>query len=87
MMPFRAAHRLDARRRARDILARVRADGNPAEDIRRNPRNHVARFQNMNERGRLGRALNARETDWPEVVAAIWLLALTGCRRSEALNR
>ena len=87
MMPFRAAHRLDARRRARDILARVRADGNPAEDIRRNPRNHVAHFQNRNERGRLGRALNARETDWPEVVAAIWLLALTGCRRSEALNR
>ena len=35
---------------------------------------------------RLGRALDAREAQWREAVAAIRLLALTGCRRSEVLN-
>ena len=35
---------------------------------------------------RLGRALEANEERWPEAVAAIRLLALTGCRRSEVLN-
>ncbi len=38
------------------------------------------------ELARLGRALDAREAQWPEAVAAIRLLALTGCRRSEVLN-
>ena len=40
----------------------------------------------MNELARLGRALDAREDEWPEAVAAIRLLALTGCRRGEVLN-
>ena len=35
---------------------------------------------------RLGRALDANEARWPDAVAAIRLLALTGCRRSEVLN-
>ncbi len=47
---------------------------NPCLGIAKNPRNHVARF------------LDAREAEWPEAVAAIWLLALTGCRRSEVLD-
>ena len=38
------------------------------------------------ELARLGRALNAREGKWPEAVAAIRLLALTGCRRGEVLD-
>ena len=33
-----------------------------------------------------GRALDAREAEWPEAVASIRLLALTGCRRGEVLN-
>ena len=38
------------------------------------------------ELAQLGHALDAREAEWPEAVAAIRLLALTGCRRSEVLN-
>ncbi len=59
---------------------------NPCLGIAKNPRNHVARFLDMDELARLGRALDAHEARWPEAVAAIRLLALTGCRRSEVLN-
>ena len=59
---------------------------NPCLGIAKNPRNHVARFLDADELARLGRALDAREAEWPEAVAAIRLLALTGCRRSEVLN-
>ena len=59
---------------------------NPCLGIRRNPRNSVARFLDMDELARLGRALDTREDRWPEAVAAIRMLALTGCRRSEVLN-
>ena len=61
-------------------------DTNPCLGIGKNPRNHVARFLDTEELARLGRALGERETEWPEAVAAIRLLALTGCRRSEVLN-
>ena len=59
---------------------------NPCLGIRKNPRNNIARFLDTDELARLGRALDAREARWPEAVAAIRLLALTGCRRSEVLN-
>ena len=59
---------------------------NPCLGIAKNPRNNVARFLDADELARLGRALDAREAEWPEVVAAIRLLALTGCRRSEVLD-
>ncbi len=59
---------------------------NPCLGIAKNPRNHVARLLDADELGRLGRALDAREAQWPEAVAAIRLLALTGCRRSEVLD-
>ena len=59
---------------------------NPCLGIAKNPRKQVARFLDMDELTRLGRALDAREAQWPEAVAAIRLLALTGCRRSEVLN-
>ena len=65
----------------------LRARGaNPCLGIRKNPRNNVARFLDVDELARLGRALDAREARWPEAVAANRLLALTGCRRSEVLN-
>lgn len=35
---------------------------------------------------RLGRALDEREPRWPKAIAAIRLLALTGCCRGEVLN-
>ncbi len=59
---------------------------NPCLGIRKNRRNNIARFLDVDELARLGRALDAREPRWPEAVAAIRLLALTGCRRSEVLN-
>ena len=59
---------------------------NPCLGIAKNPRNNVARFLDTDELARLGRALDARVAQWPEAVAAIRLLALTGCRRSEVLN-
>ncbi len=65
-------------------IARARLQ--PCLGIAKNPRNHVARFLDADELARLGRALDAREAEWPEAVAAIRLLALTGCRRSEVLN-
>ena len=59
---------------------------NPCLSIAKNPRKQVARFLDADELARLGRALEAHEARWPEAVAAIRLLALTGCRRSEVLN-
>ena len=59
---------------------------NPCVGIRKNPRRNIARFLDTDELARLGRALDAREAEWPQAVAAIRLLALTGCRRSEVLN-
>ena len=59
---------------------------NPCIGIRKNARRNVARFLDTEELARLGRALDAREAEWPEAVAAIRLLALTGCRRGEVLN-
>ena len=61
-------------------------DSNPCIGIRKNPRRHVARFLDMDELARFGQALDAHEARSPEAVAAIRLLALTGCRRSEVLN-
>ena len=61
-------------------------DTNPCLGIAKNPRKQVARFLDADEMARLGRALDTNEARWPEAVAAIRLLALTGCRRSEVLN-
>ena len=59
---------------------------NPCVGIRKNPRRNIARFLDSDELARLGKALDVHEARWPESVAAIRLLALTGCRRSEVLN-
>ena len=61
-------------------------DTNPCPGIAFNPRKKIARFLDTDELARLGRALDAHEAERPEAVAAIRLLALTGCRRSEVLN-
>ena len=61
-------------------------DTNPCLGTAMNPRKQVARFLDTDELARLGRALDAREAEWPEAVAAIRLLALTGCRRGEVLD-
>ena len=59
---------------------------NPCLGIAKNPRKQVARFLDADELARLGRALDANKARWPEAVAAVRLLALTGCRRSEVLD-
>ena len=59
---------------------------NPCIGIAKNPRKKVARFLDTDELGRLGSALDEYQARWPNAVAAIRLLALTGCRRSEVLN-
>ncbi len=59
---------------------------NPCLGIRKNPGRNIARFLDRDELARLGKALDAHEARWPEAVAAIRLLALTGCRRGEVLN-
>ena len=59
---------------------------NPCIGIAKNPGMKVARYLDTDELARLGRALDAYEARWPDAVAAIRLLALTGCRRSEVLN-
>ena len=59
---------------------------NPCLGIRKNPRNNVARFLDAGELERIGRVLEQRQDEWPETVAAIRLLALTGCRRGEVLT-
>ena len=61
-------------------------DTNPCVGIMKNPRRAIARFLDSDELARLGKALDAHEARWPEAVAAIRLLALTGCRRGEVLN-
>ena len=71
--------------RAEEWGLRVRG-ANPCLGIAKNPRSNVARSLDTNEPARLGRALDAGEARWPEAVATVRLLALTGCRRSEVLN-
>ena len=58
---------------------------NPCLGIAKNPRKKLARFLDADELGRLGRALDTCEAQWPEAAAAIRLLALTRYRRSEVL--
>ena len=71
--------------RAEDWGLRERGT-NPCIGIGKNPRRNIARFLDRDELSRLGKALDAHEARWPEAVAAIRLLALTGCRRGEVLN-
>ena len=59
---------------------------NPCLGIAKNPRNRIARFLDADKLARLGRALDTREAELPDTVAATRLLTLTGCRRSEVLN-
>ena len=61
-------------------------DTNPCLGIETNPRRRVARFLDADELAQLGRALEKHEARWPEAVAAIRLLALTGCRRGKVLD-
>ncbi|WP_271438935.1 site-specific integrase [Pontixanthobacter luteolus] len=59
---------------------------NPFRDVKRNRGRKIERFLSGEEMARLGRELLSHRDEKPLEVAAISLLALTGCRRGEILN-
>ena len=61
-------------------------DSNPCRGIRRNRRKGRERFLSDDEIRRLSARLTAHETRWPQQVAIIRLLLLTGCRKGEVLT-
>ena len=61
-------------------------NSNPCKGIRRYRQGRSERFLSPEEYCRLGRVLDDREADFPLHVAAVRLLLLTGCRRSEILT-
>ena len=90
------ANRTGASGAANRVLDRLRAvfnkaiewghrpeGSNPCDRVRRNPRRKVERFLSPNEFQRLGQALDRHRREWPLHAAALTLLMLTGCRRSE----
>ena len=65
----------------------LRPDGsNPCRGIRRYRRKGRERFLSDEEIRRLSGTLRAHETRWPQQVATIRLLLLTGCRKREILT-
>ena len=61
-------------------------NGNPCKGIRRYRQGRSERFLSPEEYRRLGRVLDGLEADRPLYVAAVRLLLLTGCRKSEILT-
>ena len=61
-------------------------DGNPCKDIRRYRQKRSERFLSPEEYRRLGMALDRHEALQPFRVAALRLLLLTGCRKSEIIT-
>ena len=85
----RAAHLLSRMFVLAEAWELVPAGSNPCLAVRRYRTQARERFLVPGEYRRLGRALRQAEAEggvWPPAVAAIRLLALTGCRRGEILN-
>ena len=61
-------------------------NSNPCRDVRRYRRERSERFLSPEEYRRLGTALKRHETERPLHAAALRLLLLTGCRKSEILT-
>ena len=67
----------------------VPAGRNPCRLVRRYKEEPRERFLSPDEWRRLGRALREAEADgsvWPQAIAALRLLLLTGCRRQEIVT-
>ena len=68
---------------------RIPPGRNPCRSVRRYKMRSRERFLTPEEFRRLGRVLRDAETDgsvWPPAIAALRLLMLTGCRKSEILT-
>ncbi len=68
---------------------RIPPGRNPCRSVRRYKTRSRERFLTPDEFRRLGRVLRNAETDgsvWPPAIAALRLLMLTGCRKSEILT-
>ena len=61
-------------------------ESNPCRRLRRYRRNARERYLSNDEFTRLATVLSDHEAQWPQHVAAVRLLALTGCRRNEILS-
>ena len=61
-------------------------ESNPCRRLRRYRRNARERYLSNDEFTRLAAILSNHEAQWPQHVAAVRLLALTGCRRNEILS-
>ena len=61
-------------------------NSNPCKGIRRYRQGRSERFLSPHEYRRLGRVLDEHEVEYPLHVAAVRLLLLTGCRKSEILT-
>ena len=61
-------------------------NSNPCKGIRRYRQGRSERFLSPEEYRRLGEVLDRHRTDYPFHVAAVRLIALTGCRKSEILT-
>lgn len=62
------------------------ANSNPCPAVRRNRRRRCERYLSDNELARLGAALDAARVAEPLRVAAVRLILLTGCRKSEIIG-
>lgn len=69
-----------------ELLGVIPPGSNPCKGLRKKDLTFKARYLNETEYRRLGRALVKRAEDNPNEVDLIRFIALTGCRKSEALG-
>ncbi len=82
----RAAPVLSAIMRQAEELGCRPEDSNPVSGLRRYKKRAIERILTENEMARLGEVLKNKAKDHPLKVAALRLIILTGCRKSEILN-
>ncbi len=82
----RAAPVLSAIMRQAEELGCRPEDSNPVLGLRRYPKRAIERILTADEMVRLGSVLKTKAKNYPLQVAALRLIILTGCRKSEILN-
>ena len=82
----RALAVLSGMMRHAELLGLQLPDSNPCKGLRRRKTSFTATYLTEAQWGRLGAALDHEQAQHPREVACIRFLALTGCRRGEALG-